>query len=169
MTLEAAVRVLTALGDGGVRFAVGGGWAIDALVGRETRVHGDLDLWVPADDFAPLLPVLVALGIDRLLPWGGDRPWVVVVHNGGELRVDCHFYEALPDGALYYGSVLAGYRLPAADLDGRGTIGDLSVRCETPACALRHKTGHTARDVDRTDIALLCSEFGLELPHDRLP
>ena len=164
MTREAATRVLSALSVGGVRFAVGGGWAIDALVRRETRVHGDLDLWVPAEDFEPLIPVMVALGIDRLLPWGGDRPWVVVVHDGGELRVDFHFYEPLPGGVLHYGSVLAGYRFSADDLGGRGAIGDLSVACETPECALRHKTGHAPRDVDRVDIDLLCSEFGLQRP-----
>ena len=27
---------------------VGGGWAVDALLGAQTRGHADRDLWVPA-------------------------------------------------------------------------------------------------------------------------
>ena len=48
---------------------VGGGWAIDALLGRQTRPHSDLDLWVVAEDLEALTRTLVDLGFDRLFPW----------------------------------------------------------------------------------------------------
>lgn len=162
MSVESATRILRALNTAGVNFSVGGGWAIDALVGRETRPHADLDLWVPAEHLEPLIPVAVDLGVDRLLPWGGDRPWVFVLHDGEDVRVDLHLYEDLGDGWLHYGSVLAGYRLERSDLQGRGTIGDVRVPCETPECALRHKSGHVPRDIDKEDIALLYREFDLQ-------
>lgn len=164
MTSASAERILLSLTAAGVRPAVGGGWAIDALLGRQTREHGDLDLWLPAEDLEPLLPVAADLGIDRLLPWGGDRPWVVVLHDGGELRVDLHMYEPLGDGFLHYGSVLSGHRIPEDALQGRGHIGGLQVTCDSPEWALQCKSGHTPREVDLADIPLLCEAFGLEKP-----
>src|SRR4051794_30948840 len=114
MTAESAVRIVSALSAAGVRATVGGGWAVDAIVGRQTRPHDDLDLWLPAEDLERLLPVVADIGLDRLLPWGGDRPWVIVLRNGAGLRVDLHMYEVLPDGFLHYGSVVAGHRIASA-------------------------------------------------------
>ncbi|MGZ4382041.1 MAG: nucleotidyltransferase domain-containing protein, partial [Gaiellaceae bacterium] len=38
------LEVLAALGEAGVRASLEGGWGVDALVGRQTREHEDLDL-----------------------------------------------------------------------------------------------------------------------------
>lgn len=40
-------RVLDLLSDADVETWVSGGWGVDALVGRQTRTHRDLDLLVP--------------------------------------------------------------------------------------------------------------------------
>jgi tRNA nucleotidyltransferase/poly(A) polymerase len=50
MTAEYAVRILDTLGQHGVDACVGGGWAVDALLGEQTRAHTDLDPWLPAAD-----------------------------------------------------------------------------------------------------------------------
>ena len=49
MSAEQVVHVLDSLQEAGVTAWVDGGWAIDALVGEQTREHDDLDLVVPAD------------------------------------------------------------------------------------------------------------------------
>lgn len=74
MPAATAVALVRALRDAGADPCVGGGWAVDALAGEQTRPHADLDLWLPAADLDPAIGVLVSLGIDRLLPWGVDRP-----------------------------------------------------------------------------------------------
>jgi lincosamide nucleotidyltransferase A/C/D/E len=48
MTAASAIELLKALSDGGADPCVGGGWAVDALIGEQTREHSDLDLWVQA-------------------------------------------------------------------------------------------------------------------------
>ena len=47
---------------------VAGGWAIDLLLGRQTREHGDLDLLVLRRDQAPVREELRDLGRPRRRP-----------------------------------------------------------------------------------------------------
>ncbi len=159
-----AVAVLEALTAAGADPCVGGGWAVDALLGEQTREHVDLDLWLLASELAPPIATFVELEIDRLLPWPGDWPWNWPVHDGRQRRVDLHFYEALPDGSLHFGSVTRGHRFPPGALAGRGVIGGVAVRCEAAKWSVRWHTGYPPRDVDRHDVPRLCARFGLELP-----
>lgn len=164
MNATDALRIVSSLRVAGVEPTVGGGWAIDALLGRETRPHSDLDLWIPAEDLETLIKTFVQLGLDRLFPWGDDRPWNFVVHNGSEQRVDLHFYEHLSDGQVHYGGVRGGETFDSAALRGQGTIAGASVVCESPEWALQCHTGYPPRSVDRDDVANLCADFGLALP-----
>src|SRR5438309_503058 len=107
MPSETAAALLSALRDHGVAVCVGGGWAVDALLGERTREHSDLDLWVEAAETEGLLAALVEQGVDRIFPWPGDRPWNFVLHDGETRRVDLHLYERLDAGRLQYGSIKA--------------------------------------------------------------
>lgn len=164
MPASAALGLLAALESGGVRACLAGGWAVDALLGTQTRPHSDLDLWIPAVDAAPLFVVLAAEGIDRLHPWPDDRPWNFVVHDGRQHRIDLHFYEELGDGRIHYGSVVNPFVLTEADLSGHGVIDGTPVRCESPPFAVRSHSGYPPRDIDRQDMAALCERFGVKLP-----
>jgi lincosamide nucleotidyltransferase A/C/D/E len=164
MPPEAARTLVAALGASGVAVCIGGGWAVDALVGRHTREHADLDLWVEAGDTEGLFAVFAEQGLDRIHPWPGDRPWNFVLHDGQSRRVDLHFYTALGEGRLHYGSVTAPFILAADDLAGSGVIAGMPVRCERPEFALRNHTGYDARETDRHDVSLLCEHFCLEPP-----
>ncbi len=79
---------------------------MDALVGRQTRIHSDLDLWVPAARFDRAILAFVHMEIDRLYPWGDDRPWNFVLHDGDARRLDLHLFEETPEGWLHYGGIL---------------------------------------------------------------
>jgi lincosamide nucleotidyltransferase A/C/D/E len=162
--VEASEVVTIVRGLVGVDLCLSGGWAVDALLGRQTRDHSDLDVWLPAAHLEPAFAGLVRLGIDRIRPWPGDRPWNFVLHDGGRLRLDLHLYEVRADGDLHYGSAVAGETFPAEALGGRGTVGGLDVRCEAPAWSVRWHTGYPARDQDRHDVPLLCERFGIPLP-----
>jgi lincosamide nucleotidyltransferase A/C/D/E len=166
MPPEAACALLAALDAQGVAACVGGGWGVDALVGRQTREHSDLDLWVEASDLEHLIVAFTELDVDRILPWGGDRPWNFVLHDGVSRRVDLHLYEPVGAGRLHYGSVTTPFVFDRADIAGLGSIAGTPVRCERPEFALANHTGYPARDVDRHDVALLCTQFGLEVPAD---
>jgi lincosamide nucleotidyltransferase A/C/D/E len=164
MAAEAAAALLTALNGYHVNACVGGGWGVDALLGEQTREHADLDLWLADVQIEPLFAAFAERGIDRILPWPGDRPWNFVLHDGVRLRVDLHLYETLPDGSLHYGSLVSGVTFPARALAGQGVIAGSAVRCEAPEWAVRWHTGYPPRPVDRHDVPLLCERFGLTLP-----
>ena len=116
---------------------------MDALLGQQTRDHSDLDLWLPADEFAQLIVIFAARGIDRILPWGA-RPTVEFrsCTDGAGRRVDLHLDEPLPDESIHYGSVTDAYIFPAAALEGQGSIAGTPVRCEAPEWAVRWHTGY---------------------------
>jgi len=164
MSAESALTLLAVLDEHHVNVCVGGGWGVDALLREQTREHSDLDLWLPADHLERLFTAVSGLGVDRILPWPGDRPWNFVLHDGGGRRIDLHLYEALPTGQLHYGSVVGGTVFPADALAGRGRIAGVTVRCEAPEWAVRWHTGYEPRPVDGHDVALLCQRFGLEVP-----
>ena len=68
MTGQSVVDLVEALQTQGAHPCVGGGWGVDALLGHQTRDHSDLDLWLPAKEFAQLIVIFAAHGIDRILP-----------------------------------------------------------------------------------------------------
>lgn len=164
MPAEDAVALLDRLREHGVETCVGGGWAVDALLQRQTRPHSDLDLWLPGEHLERLFTAFVASGLDRVFPWPGDRPWNFVLHDGLHLRVDLHFYERLPGGSLHYGSAVDGAVFPAEALTGEGRILGTAVTCESPEWAVRWHTGYPPRAVDHHDVALLCHRFGIDVP-----
>lgn len=163
MTASDAAAILGEFDAAGVDVVVGGGWAVDANVGSQSRPHGDLDVWLPVAQFDAALRAFVAAGVDRLYPWGNDRPWNFVLHDGGRRRIDLHVHEGAGSGQLHYGG-LDGETFPAAALQGHGTIDGTPVRCETPEWSLRWHTGYPARDIDHHDVALLAATFSIDLP-----
>jgi lincosamide nucleotidyltransferase A/C/D/E len=166
MPSEVALKLITALEAGGVTACVGGGWAVDALLGQQTRPHSDLDLWLPATDLEQLFGTFASHGIDRIHPWPGDRPWNFVLHDGSSRRVDLHLYEPIDGGRLHYGSVIDPFVLGERDLSGRGAIAGVEVRCEHSEFAVQCHAGYEPRETDRHDVPLLCERFGIQPPED---
>jgi lincosamide nucleotidyltransferase A/C/D/E len=79
MPADAVVAVVDALRGAGVDATIAGGWAVDALLGRMTREHDDLDLAVDADDVDRALEVLAGLGLGVI---ADERPGRLVLGDG---------------------------------------------------------------------------------------
>ena len=146
------LAVLDALARAGCTAWVGGGWGVDALAGRQTRAHRDLDLAVPADREVEALEALAALGFAVETDW---RPVRVELAAPGERCVDLHpvVFDAIGHGRQ-------------ADLDGghfdyppgcftTGTIAGGTVACLSVSQQVRFHAGYEPRAHDRHDLALL--------------
>jgi lincosamide nucleotidyltransferase A/C/D/E len=65
MSAEDVVAILDRLEGAGLTLSVDGGWAIDAVAGRQTRPHDDLDLVARLEEIPALERELASLGYER--------------------------------------------------------------------------------------------------------
>ena len=163
---------------------VAGGWGVDALAGKQTRPHFDLDLVVAAADLGRAQAALQRRGFvvayDEVV-LGARMPDSVGLRDGEGRTVDLHpmhFEEPAPAGGLSLrGGVLT---LRERRGDGErdspfttGRIGGSEVPCLTAAVQLAFHAGYELRDSDEHDLAVLAelaeSPSEAEQPGSALP
>ena len=141
---------------------IDGGWAIDAVLGRETRPHDDLDIAIEAKCVDALRQRLAQLGY-REAPRDDDSEWNFALRDNAGRQVDVHVVVLDErDGVL--APPLAGIAYPARSLTGVGVIAGVPVRCVHADFLLQFKTSYPPRPKDREDIAALCALLGRPVP-----
>ena len=162
MTAEDALAVYRLLNESRVVTWINGGWGVDALVGRQTRPHADLDLFVGIGHVPALRSLLGREGFEEI---PGGRAANFVLRDSKRREVDVHVFELDTDGnGLYPNADGTTWVCPAAGLCGQGTISGRQVRCFTADLQLQCYSGYELEDSDRHDIALLHDAFPLATP-----
>ena len=151
MPAEEVLAVVDWLEARGAVHVITGGWAVDALVGRATRPHRDLDVIVEAGACDGLARWLRGRGYEVIVDWLPIR----VELRRGRCGVDLHPMEVDGRGD----SVQAGFGTQvfehrAADRT-RGRIGGRRVVVATAARLMELHRGYEPRPEDLHDIALL--------------
>ena len=151
MPAEEVLAVVDWLEARGAVHVITGGWAVDALVGRATRPHRDLDVIVEAGACDGLARWLRGRGYEVVVDWLPIR----VELRRGRCGVDLHPMEVDGRGD----SVQAGFGTQvfehrAADRT-RGRIGGRRVVVATAARLMELHRGYEPRPEDLHDIALL--------------
>ncbi|HEY6749212.1 MAG TPA: hypothetical protein VI357_26285 [Mycobacteriales bacterium] len=131
---------------------VGGGWGVDALVGRQTRPHGDLDVVVDAPALPAVLALLEGLGFVATEDWLPVR--IEVAHADGR-RVDLHPVTFAEDGSGTQVGLDGAVFFYPAGCTTTGYVDGQPVICLTAAQQLAFRQGFRWRDVDHHDVALL--------------
>ncbi len=147
----------------GLPFWIDGGWGVDALLGRQTRGHSDLDLAVNLDDLPFFEQILQAEGYARVAR-AGDPEWNWVLQNASGQSVDLHGFVTDGEGNGILGDPDDHAMYPSGALCGSGVINGVAVRCVAAPFVLAFRNGFDPRDVDRHDVAALCARFGLAPP-----
>ena len=161
MDATEVLRVLDALEAAGVRAGLTGGWGIDALLRRQTRPHGDVDLGVPAEAIDSAVEALSGLGYAISVD---ERP-ARLVFVSPTASVDLHPIVWGPNGTgIQTGFDGQTFEYPPGSLDAEGVIAGRVVRCATPSLQLTFHEHYSPRDHDRADMAALARAFGLLLP-----
>lgn len=155
MPAEMVPAVLAALDEEGIRAWLIGGWGIDALLGRQTRRHLDLDLAFDAREGAEerAIAALSSRGFEvvkrETLSTPPGLPFRlsarIVLDDGRRHLVDLHPVEATRDQAG------GGDVEPTAE----GRVAGSRVRCLTGTLQLALHQGYQARDFDRADVEQL--------------
>ena len=151
MQLSEVFRVLTALDDAGVGVWLEGGWGVDALVGKQTRPHRDLDLDIDASNDRLALHVLTELGYEIETDWRPNRIELIAAAGW----VDLHPLLFDPDGSARQPALDGGiHTFPKAYFDS-GTLAGRPVGCFSVEAQLRFHSGYDLRPVDTHDLRQL--------------
>ena len=163
MTSLALVELLQLIEEAEIPVWLDGGWGVDALLGRQTRTHKDIDIILPVAD-VPKLQVLLAR--KGFVLRDGQPPNSFVLADGAGLEVDVH-------AVVFDGEGNGVYRMqngedwvyPAEGFSGRGLVESMGVGCLSPAAqVLCHAHGYLPTEKDIHDMELLHDRFGVELP-----
>ena len=146
----------------GVAIWIDGGWAVDAVVGRQTRAHGDLDIAVESRSLSMLRQFLAQQGY-RESDSDAGTAWNFVLADVERRRIDVHVV-VLDECEGVWGDPLDGIAYPAGSLTGEGVIAGAQVRCISAEFLLRFKISFPPREIDRQDVAALCALLGRQAP-----
>jgi lincosamide nucleotidyltransferase A/C/D/E len=157
------VEILDSLEQAGVTHWLAGGWGVDALVGRQTRRHDDVDIVI--DNFPLDAPkacaALASIGF-RVTERHFQATWMPdqwTLEDDGACRIDLLSL----DWQLLGSRMSDGAGLPAAtSREGllaqavtTGTIGSRHLPCLSATVQRLFHSGFEPRHVDRHDIAEL--------------
>jgi lincosamide nucleotidyltransferase A/C/D/E len=146
-----------------------GGWAVDALLGTQTRSHDDLDLVTRVEHNRHIVAALEELGY--AVVYDASPSCFVLVDPAGH-QVDVHPAAMQPSGDCVYRMENGeDWIFPAAGFGGVGRILGQDVPCLTPEVVLvNHATGYELDDEHERDIIALSERYGLRPPvYERAP
>ena len=158
------LEAVEVLGDAGVSAWLAGGWGVDALLGRQTRRHADLDLVLDANEGAERRAsrALGRLGFqpkeDRDLD---DGSWIsrrLRLQDDAGRIVELLLVD-LPGLAAADPAVAA-----SAGPFAKGTIGGRPVACVSAPVQLALHLGYRPDGIQRHDVHRLCRRFRLPVP-----
>lgn len=154
MLFAEVLGVLNAFTAARCRFWLEGGWGVDALVGRQTRPHRDLDLDVDARDEVLALSVLADLGYTVETDWRPNRVELVAPGRGW---VDVHPLEFDENGAARQAALDGGWHEFPKSYFVHGRLGSVTVPCVSATAQRHFHTGYELREADKHDLAQLDS------------
>jgi lincosamide nucleotidyltransferase A/C/D/E len=162
-TARDVVEVLESLTAADVPWWVAGGWAVDALVGEQTRPHDDVDVMVPLAAAPTVEASLGRLGFARADE--SELPAFLILRDPRGRQVDLYLVQVDAAGdAWQEHSATKWDRFSAAELSGTGRIEEITVRCLSPEALFRQFLGYTWGEKAIHDLTALHRVFGAPLP-----
>jgi lincosamide nucleotidyltransferase A/C/D/E len=162
MDAAAVAQLVELLEQHGLEIYVDGGWAVDALLGAQTRPHDDLDIAVPHRQVSQLRELLGARGYAEL-PRKDSWECNFVLADAHGHKLDVHSYTLDADSNNAYG---IAYR--AEQLTGTGSIDGYTVHCISAEWLVKFHTGYEIDKDDFHDVQALCERFAIPLPDEYL-
>ena len=163
MDAPRAVDLLALFGTKDIPVWLDGGWAIDALLGEQTRTHDDLDLVCRLEDSERIKQALRGRGY--VITSGAAPLSFEIVDKEGH-QVDVHPATFQPTGdATYRMSNGEDWLFPAHGFTGVGVILGRDVPCLTPdVVLLSHTWGYALDEDHQRDVHALSERFSIPLP-----
>ncbi|MCY7373524.1 MAG: hypothetical protein LH461_07480 [Spirochaetaceae bacterium] len=148
-----------------IRCWVVGGWGVDALLGRRTRPHKDLDVLLAFSEHAAAWQILHERGYRLAYRWEENvdvpgaffdetgQPTAYVLQDGSGRLVDVHVLDDRPDELTPLWST--DRVLIDGALEASGTIDGVGVRCMSARMQLVAHEGYELPSEHQADVVLL--------------
>jgi len=158
MTSVDVIDLYNKLDSLGIKIWIDGGWGVDALLGKQTRPHEDLDIAIQQKDVPKLCKLLESEGYKEVKR---DNQWNFVLgdHEGHSIDLHAFVFDEL-------GNVVEGIPYPSASLIGTGSINGHNVNCISAEYMVKFHSGYELRDKDFKDVSALCDRFGIDYPDE---
>lgn len=152
MSAEEVVAVVHWLESRRATYQVNGGWAVDALLGHQTRGHRDLDVFVDQSVVDELLEWLEGRSYSITEDW---RP-VRVELSGTCGTVDVHPMEIQPNGDGIQRNFTGGMPFIHSAADRTtGRVAGHTITVATVDRLIELRRGYEPRAIDHHDLTLL--------------
>ena len=162
MDASTLLLVVDRLEEAGIDDWIDGGWGVDALLGRQTREHDDLDVVAELRHADRILELLSGLGYE---PVAGGAPKSFVLVDRLGRQVDVHPVRFDDEGGgVFQTDDDRTWTYPANGFSGRGTVDGRPVRCLSPEVQVLVHAGYELTDKDYRELYLLRERFGVDLP-----
>jgi len=159
----------------GIQIWLTGGWGIDALLGRQTRPHKDLDVVMLLDDVAHMRQLLGSHGYELKELWsenlwtndthGNETATAFVLQDSTGREFDAHAMTMDDQGnGIPAWDEAEDFMFSKRDLAGLGTIAGSAVQCITPECQMLCHMGYELTAKDWNDLDRLHEKFGVAYP-----
>jgi lincosamide nucleotidyltransferase A/C/D/E len=165
MRSDDVLAILAGFDGEGLTWWVAGGWAVDALLGEETRPHNDLDLLVRTSELARIESVLAGMGFTRSDE--SELPAFLILRDESGRQVDLYLVDLDASGDGWQSFAEGKWdHFAKADLAGVGRIQSREVRCLSAAALFRQFLGYRWTDKARHDLQRLHDRCGTPIPPD---
>jgi lincosamide nucleotidyltransferase A/C/D/E len=153
MPADEVVSIVDMLEGQGLQVWLDGGWGVDALVGRQTRKHEDVDIAIALAEADDVIASLVTRGYNV---YEDEMPTRLDLRDDRDYRVDLHplTFDESGNGLQQLQDGRFG-RYSAEGLTGVGSVNGRRVRCLSRDLQLRFHSGYELDGNDRWDVGLL--------------
>ena len=160
MLTAEVIDLYTKLEAEGIQVWLDGGWAVDALLGEQTRPHQDLDIAIQHKDLAKFKEYLLGQGFKEVTR-DEDKMWDLVLQHQDGREIEAHVFSYDGAGVVISEDDWNGYTNDS--LGGTGTIEGRTVRCVSlnQLVKTHDASKRTLKETDHHDMAALSKKFGV--------
>ncbi len=164
------IRIYQLLTANNIPVWLTGGWGIDALLGKQTRDHKDLDMFLLLEDVTRARGLLGRHGYTLKELWSENR-WVGDAHggeiatafvlrdaNGCELDIHALRFDDIGHGIPAWDDT-EGFIFTKQDLAGEGRVAGFAIPCISFDMQLKCHTGYQLPEKQMNDLKLLNKKF----------
>jgi len=151
-TKEDLMTVINLLENAGIIYWIDGGWGVDILAGKQTRVHRDIDIDFDAQHIEKLLHILLEYGYKEDTDW---KPVRIELYSEKYGYLDIHPFILNEDGTSKQADLEGGWYEFEKEYFGNAVFEGKTIPCISVKGQKVFHSGYELRDKDKHDILIL--------------